>query len=86
MDILNNLDSVLTRVYFHHKNKPEKSESKFQKNIAERTNLRKEIFDEIAKQNKNIERELFKRYFDYSNPSDMYKALSEAKSLEKIRL
>ena len=66
--ILDNIKSSLfDNSYFHYQDKsPETEES-----IAKRTVIRRQRFDEIAKNVKKISRELFKRYFDYLSPSSM---------------
>ena len=46
--------------------------------IAERTKLRRQRFEEIAKKEKTIDLGLFTYYFKYSSKSDMYKESSEA--------
>ena len=50
-----------------------KSELKFQKSIAERVKSRRQRLDIINKKKENIKNELFKEYFDYSNPDTMIK-------------
>ena len=57
------------------KSKPE-LKPKFGEFIAERTKLRKQRLYEIAKKEKMINKNLFKQYFEYSSPSDMYKNLN----------
>ena len=52
------------------KSKPEES-------VEERTTLRKQRFDEIAKNEKEINLELFRKYFKYSSPVHVYKNLNE---------
>ena len=61
---------------FQHASKVDKRKSEPEGNIAERTILRKEMVAEIEKEEKNIDYELFNRYFtNYQSPSDMYKKL-----------
>ena len=68
LDILNNIESSLFEgLYFHYKDKYLEAEE----SIAERTKFRRQRLDEIAKKEKKISLELFKRYFDYSSPSSM---------------
>ena len=55
----------------------------FEKSIKEITKLRRRRFDEIAKKEKKISSELFEKYFGYSSPIDMYKALNETESSEE---
>ena len=40
--------------------------------------------DEIAKKEKMISLELFKRYFGYSGPSDMYRTSNKARATRKM--
>ena len=55
-----------------------KSEPKLEKSIVERTKLKNEKIAEIKKEEKNMNYELFKKYFtNYLSPSDMYKKLRE---------
>ena len=56
---------------------------KFVEFIAERTKLRKQRLYEIAKKEKMINKNLFKQYFEYSSPSDMYKNLNTTADIEK---
>ena len=51
------------------------SESK--ESIEERTKLRRQGSDEIAKKENMIGPKLFRKYFEYSSPSDMYENLNE---------
>ena len=79
-----NLELVFTGVYLHYDSTPKsESESEFEESIAKRNKLRRQRFDEIAKNEKEINLKLFRKYFGYLNPSNMYKALNETKSLEK---
>ena len=56
----------------------QKSKPKTEESIAERTKLRKERIAGIKKEEKNINNELFKKYFtDYKSLGDMYKKLLE---------
>ena len=80
LNVLNNLESsVFDGVYLHYSDKPSESEE----SIAERTNLRKQRFDEIAEKEKMISSELLEKYFGYSSPSNIYKALNETIILEE---
>ena len=55
-----------------------KSEPKLEKSIAGRVKSKNEQIAEIKKEEKNINNELFNRYFtNYQIPSDMYKKLRE---------
>ena len=69
-DVLKNLESVFTGVYFHYK-----EENITKKKKAE---LRRQRLDEVKRKEQNINNELFKEYFtNYQSPSNMYKKLSE---------
>ena len=68
LNILNNVGSIFTGLYFHYRDVP--NETMFERNIAERIKLRKERFDEIKRKEQNLTNELFKAYFaDYQSPS-----------------
>ena len=73
LNVLNNLESVFTGVYLNYFDKPSESEE----SIAERTKLRRQRSDEIAKKEKMIDPESFREYFEYSSPSHMYKNLNK---------
>ena len=51
--------------------------------IAERIKLRRQRSDEIVEKEKIINSKFFEKYFRYSSPSDMYKALNERTGLEE---
>ena len=53
--------------------KPEQS-------VGERTKLRRQRFDEIVKKEKKANLELFRYYFKYSSPSNMYKELNKTET------
>ena len=58
--------------------KVDKGKPKLEESIAGRIKLRKERIAEIEGEEKNINNELFKKYFtNYRSPSDMYKKLRE---------
>ena len=57
--------------------------TKFEESIAQRIKLRKQRFSEIAKREKMISNNLFKEYFEYSSPSDLYKNLNTTTKIEK---
>ena len=78
--ILDNLKlSLFEGVCFHHKDKsPETEES-----IAERTKLKRQRVPEIVNENHTISLELFRKYFGYSNPSNMCKLLNDTKNTER---
>ena len=76
LTIFKNIESSLFEgVYYHCSDKPSESGE----TITERTKEDKEI----AKKEKKMSFELFKKYFGYLSPSNMYKALNEAKNLEE---
>ena len=78
LDILINVGSIFTGLYFHYKNVPE--ETVFERSIVERIKLRRGRSDEIERKEQNINNELFKAYFiKYQIPSSMCKKLSEKK-------
>ena len=78
LDILINVGSIFTGLYFHYKNVPE--ETVFERSIVERIKLRRGRSDEIERKEQNINNELFKSYFiKYQIPSNMCKKLSEKK-------
>ena len=88
LTILNTIKtSVFDGVYFHYSNKASQPEPQSEESIAKRMQLRKqlrkEILTEITKKEKKISSELFERYFGYSNPSYMYKALNKTKNSEE---
>ena len=52
-----------------------------ERSIEERIKSRRGRLDEIKRNKKNINNELFKEYFaNYQSPSNMYKKLSETES------
>ena len=74
--ILQNLELVFTGVFLHYDNIPE---SETDESIGERTKLRRQRFNEIAENEKTIDLELFRKYFGYLIPSNIYKVLSDTK-------
>ena len=52
--------------------------SKSEESLTERTKLRKQKLNEIAKNKKEINLEFFGKYLNYSSPVDMYKSLNES--------
>ena len=60
-----------------------KNQIKSEESIAERTQLRRQRLDEIIEKEKKIDLELFKYYFKYSNPSNMYKRTGQDKNRNK---
>ena len=55
----------------HYEDMPK--ETIFQRNIAERIKLKKEKLDETKQKEQNINNDLFREYFKYQSPSDVYK-------------
>ena len=51
--------------------------SESEESIMERTKLRRQRSDEIANKEKMIDLKLFREYFEYLSPSDMYKNLNK---------
>ena len=74
LNVLKNSKSVFTGSYFHYKDMPSESEE----TIVEKTKLRRQKSNEIANKKKMINPTLFKEYFEYLSPSDMYKNLNKA--------
>ena len=60
-------------------------ETKFERSIADRVKLRKQKLDIINKNKEKINNELFKEYFNYSNPDTMIRVLKDAGD-EKIKI
>ena len=59
-------------------------EDQNQNPIAKRLHLRRKKIAEIEEEEKNINNELFKKYFtNYRSPSDMYKKLLETEGKKK---
>ena len=79
LNVLKNLKSVFTGVYFYYKDVPSESEE----TIVERTKLRRQKSDEIANKEKMINPKLFREYFEYLSQSDMYKNLNKTMGLEE---
>ena len=57
-----------------------------ERNITNKTILKRQRFDEIAKKEKKISLELFEIYFDYSSPSYIYKSLNETENSEENKV
>ena len=79
LNVLKNLKSVFTGLYFHYKDIPSEPEG----SIPERTKLRRQRSDKIANEEKILNPELFRKYFKYSTPSDMYKNVNNTIGLEE---
>ena len=56
---------------------------KFEESITEGTILRKQRFSEIVKRETMINNNLFKEYFKYLSPSNMYKNLNTTTDIEE---
>ena len=65
---------------FHRASKVDKRtfKLKIEESIAERTKLRRQKLNIIAKKKKNINNVLFNHYFDYSNPEIMFNRLRDS--------
>ena len=59
---------------------------KSEKSIAKRTKMRRQRFDEVVRDEKNIKSDLFKEYFKYQSPSIMYKAFNETRGTERNKI
>ena len=82
LTILNNIEaSIFDGVYLRYSDTPSEPES--EESIEKRIQLRKQRPNEVTKKGKKITFELFERYFNYSNPSYMYKALNKTKNSEE---
>ena len=65
LSVLSNIESsIFDGVYLNHFDK----QSELEESIAERTKLRRQRFNEIAKKEKMIDTKLFREYFEYSSP------------------
>ena len=64
----------------HHEDMPK--ETMFERNIAERIKFKKGKLDEIKQKEQNINNDLFREYFKYQSPKDMYKKLIETENTE----
>ena len=76
LKILENINAIFTGIYLHYGKLPKKT--KFERSIADRIKSRKERLDIIKKNKEHIKNELFKEYFDHSNPDTMIKKLKDA--------
>ena len=61
--------------------KPEPEES-----VGEKIKLRKQRLNEIAKNEKKINLELFRKYFKYLRPASMYKTLNQPTNTERNKI
>ena len=73
LKIFENINAIFTGIYLHQGKLPKETE--FEKCIADRVKLRKPKLDIINKIKEKINNELFKEYFNYSNPDTMFKRL-----------
>ena len=64
------------KTYLHYGKLPKETE--FERSIADRVKLRKQKLDIINKNKEKINNELFKEYFNYSNPDTMNRILKDA--------
>ena len=67
-------------------NQNQNQNQNFEKSITEITKLKNQRFNEIVKNEKTINHELFRKYFEYSRPSGMYKALREINNSKKNKV
>ena len=58
----------------------------YDENIAERTKLKRQRLHEIERKEQNINNELFKKYFSYQSPSNMYKELVKTENTERNKI
>lgn len=78
LTILNNIELGLFEGFsYHYSDKPSQAEE----SITDRTKLRRQKLNEIAKKEKEMSFDFFKKYFGYSSPSNMYKTLNATKKL-----
>ena len=75
------MESVFTGFYLNCSDKPSESES--EESIAETIKLRRQRSDEMAKKEKMIDLKLFREYFEYLSPTDMYKNLNKTAGSEE---
>ena len=73
--ILENINAIFTGIYLCYGKFPK--EAKFERSIADRIKSKNKRLDIIKKNKENINNELFKEYFDYSNPENMIKRLKD---------
>ena len=86
LNILNNVVSIFTGVYFNYKDVLK--ETMFEWSIEGRIKSRRGRLDEIKRKERNIKNELFNEYFtDYQSSSNIYKNLSETEgAVNKVRV
>ena len=61
----------------------DQSDTKYEESIAERTKLRRQELEIIKEKEQNINNDMFKKYFGYQSPINMYNFLSDTKNTEK---
>ena len=76
LEILKNINAIFTGNYLYYKELPK--ETIFERSIADRIKSRKERFNIISTNKKNIRNYFFKEYFNYSSPDTMIKKLKNA--------
>ena len=80
MNILKNVSAIFTDIYFHYKDLSK--ETVFKINIEEKTKSKNWRLNETKQKEKDINNDLFKEYFKYQSPSNMYKKLNETENTE----
>ena len=80
MNILKNVSAIFTDIYFHYKDLSK--ETVFERNIEEKTKSKNWRLNEIKQKEQKINNDLFKEYFKYQSPSNMYKKLNETVNTE----
>ena len=76
LKIFENINAIFTGTYLHYGELFK--ETKFERSIADRVKLRKQKLDIINKNKEKINNELFKEYFNYSNPDTMIRILKDS--------
>ena len=76
LKLFENTNAIFTGTYLHYGELFK--ETKFERSIADRAKLRKQKLDIINKNKEKINNELFKEYFNYSNPDTMIRILKDA--------
>ena len=84
VNILNVSDNIESSIFdgvyldYSHKPEPEKEER-----FADTTKLRRQRATEIVKQNHAMSLDLFRKYYGYLSPSNMYRVLNDTKDAER---
>ena len=76
LKIFENINAIFTGTYLHYGELFK--ETKFERSIADRVKLRKQKLDIINKNKEKINNELFKEYFNYSNPNTIIRKLKDS--------